>query len=193
MIKNVLNKSKSVKFFRWSRCVATLSYVVMIVVLNTLFMYMPLMSLFGQSFSSADMFVGSIYIVRDFAQREIKHYIFIAMLVGAIISYLFASKVIALASTAAFVAGEAIDWSIFTFSKKPVSQRLIWSSMISSPIDSIVFLSFAERLHGVEFVVMTVGKMAGVLLLWLVWKWVAIQKKRWVGYYDATEITRFKS
>ena len=74
------------------RYLATTSYIGMIVFLNALLVYLPGVSAFGQSFFPADMLVRSIYIVRDFAQREIKHYIFIAMLVGTVLSYLLADK-----------------------------------------------------------------------------------------------------
>lgn len=158
------------------RYIASFSYISMILLINVLFVYLPGVSAFGQSFSPADMMVGCIYIVRDFAQREIKHYIFIAMLVGAGLSYLLANQEIALASLAAFLVGETIDWAIFSFTKKPLSQRLIWSSALSSPIDSWVFLAVAHRLHLLEFTMMTLGKIIGILVLWLIWKKVAARK-----------------
>ncbi len=153
-----------------NKLTATLSYIGCIVLLNCLFVKLPGISAFGQAFSPADAVVGIIYIVRDFAQREIKHYIFLAMLIGSVISYSLADPVIALASVSAFVSGEVCDWGIFTFTQKPLSERLLLSSIISSPIDSIVFLSVAHRLHFLPFTVMTVGKIIGVMLLWLLWQ-----------------------
>ena len=153
------------------RFIATISYITMIVFLNTLFVTLPGICAYGQSFSAADVFVGGIYIARDFAQRELKHYVFFAMLIGAAISYLLASKTIALASVSAFVVGEGLDWLIYTFTKKPLSQRLVLSAIASSPIDSLVFLGVAGRLHWLEFSVMTLGKVVGVFVLWLLWKW----------------------
>jgi uncharacterized PurR-regulated membrane protein YhhQ (DUF165 family) len=159
------------------RYLATISYIGMIVLINVLFVNLPGVAAFGQSFSLADLIVGSIYIVRDFAQREIKHYIFIAMLVGAGISYLLADKTIAIASLAAFLVGETLDWAIFTYTRKPLSQRLIWSSVISSPVDSYVFLAVAHRLHSLEFAIMTLGKIIGILILWLIWQKMATKKR----------------
>jgi queuosine precursor transporter len=153
-----------------NKLTATLSYISCIVLLNCLFVKLPGVSAFGQAFSPADAVVGIIYIVRDFAQREIKHYIFLAMLIGSVISYLLADPVIALASVSAFISGEVCDWGIFTFTKKPLSKRLILSSIISSPIDSVIFLYVANRLHVLSFCIMTLGKITGVMLLWLLWR-----------------------
>lgn len=160
------------------RMIATISYIVMIVTLNSLFVYLPGVSAYGQSFSSADILVGSIYIVRDFAQREIKHYIFIAMLIGTGLSYILADSQIAIASVSAFIVGEVLDWVIYTFTKKPLSQRLILSSISSSPVDSLVFLAVASRLHWMEFTVMTLGKIVGIFALWAIWKIIAYRKSQ---------------
>lgn len=149
---------------------ATLSYIVFIVVLNYLYSYLPMISYYNQMFTPADMLVGAVYIFRDFAQREIKHKVILAMLVGAGLSYLMATKDVATASVCAFLVGETIDWLIFTFTKKPLSQRLIWSSMISAPIDSYVFLLVLNRVMFLEFSLMTLSKFLGVIVVWLAWK-----------------------
>ena len=81
---------------------STLLYIALIVLINTLFAYLPMWSLWGYPVSPMDFFVGVIYIFRDFAQREIKHYIIAAMLVGCAISYFCANKHIAIASVSAF-------------------------------------------------------------------------------------------
>ena len=96
---------------------ATISYIIAIVVLNMAVVYLPHVAAFGESFSPADVMVGLIYLVRDFAQREIRHYIFAAMIIGASLSYILATPDIALASASAFIVGECIDWSLFTFTK----------------------------------------------------------------------------
>jgi uncharacterized PurR-regulated membrane protein YhhQ (DUF165 family) len=149
---------------------ATISYIAAIVVLNMAVVYLPHVAAFGESFSPADVLVGLIYLVRDFAQREIRHYIFAAMIIGASLSYVLATPDIALASASAFIVGECIDWSLFTFTKKPLSQRLLLSAIVSSPFDSVVFLYVSGRFHWLPVVVMTLGKFIGVLVLWLVWK-----------------------
>lgn len=152
------------------RFVATGSYILAIVLLNMAVVYLPHVGAFGESFSPADVMVGLIYLVRDFAQREIRHYIFVAMLVGAALSYFLASHDIALASVSAFLVGELIDWALFTYTRKPLSRRLLLSAIVSSPFDSIVFLYVSGRLYWLPVLIMTGGKFIGVLILWLLWK-----------------------
>ena len=117
-----------------------------------------------------DPAAGIVYLVRDFAQRELGHRIFVAMVIGSLLSYFLATPAVALASVSAFIAGELIDWSIFTLSKKPLSQRLIWSACISAPIDSLIFISLLGYLSIASFTLMTAGKIIGVCIIWLIWK-----------------------
>ena len=152
------------------RFIATLCYIAAIVLLNMAVVYLPYVGAFGESFSPADVMVGVIYLLRDFAQREIRHYIFIAMLVGAVLSYLLASHAIAVASVSAFLVGETIDWLLFTYTKKSLSQRLMLSAVVSSPFDSMVFLYVSGRFYWLPVLIMTLGKCIGVLMLWLIWK-----------------------
>lgn len=149
---------------------ATISYIFFIVLINWLFTLAPFITVFGGSFSPIDIIVGSIYLVRDFAQREIKHYVMVAMLIAGVLSYLLADKAIAIASVSAFIVGESIDWAIYTFTKRPLSKRLLWSAMISSPFDSFVFLYVAGHINPVSLTMMVVGKLFGVFVLWLLWK-----------------------
>ncbi len=148
---------------------ATLSYIVTIVLINTLFLWMPVYSIAGSTITTADFAAGSIFIVRDFAQREIKHYVLLAMLIGGAITYFFVSHTLAIASISAFLTAEAIDWSIFSFTRKPLSDRLIWSSMISCPVDSFIFAHLAG-LHWLDILLMTITKFVGVLIIWSIWK-----------------------
>lgn len=149
---------------------ATISYVVTIVLVNAMYSFLPFLRILGNQVSMADSVVGSIYIVRDFSQREIGHYVIVAMLIGASLSYVFASEQVAYASLSAFLVGETIDWLIFTFTKKPLSERLLWSSIISAPIDTYVFLLMINNLNWLEFSLMSVGKFLGVLVIWLLWR-----------------------
>jgi len=124
----------------------------------------------GEPISSADFVVGLIYVMRDFAQRESKHWVILAMLMGCAISWLLAEQQAAIASVAAFAVGESLDWSIYTFTKRPLSQRIFLSSIISSPTDSAVNLYFLYQLNWVGFGLMTMTKFAGVIVLWAYWR-----------------------
>lgn len=149
---------------------ATLSYIFLIVVINSLFVYIPLVTILGQAMSPADITVGCIYIFRDFSQREIKSYVLLAMLIGGLLSYVLADQTVAIASLCAFFVGEFIDWSLFTWTKKPLSQRLLLSAICSCPIDSFIFLALIGRLNWLEFIVMTVFKFIGILMVWGYWR-----------------------
>ncbi len=149
---------------------ATLTYIILIVFVNMLFSYLPFVQILGQPVSPADITVGVIYVLRDFAQREIKHYVIVAMLIGALLSFLLADPVIAAASVTAFIIGETVDWLVYTFTKKPLSKRILWSACLSSPIDSYIFVYMIGRAHWLPWLIMFLSKMIGVLLLWGSWK-----------------------
>ena len=149
---------------------ATISYIVLIVLLNSLFTYLPYWHLFGELFSPADFFVGLIYVIRDFVQREIRHKVIIAMIIGCGISWVFAQQQAAIASVAAFAVGETLDWLIYTYTKKPLSQRILWSSAISAQADSVVNLYLLAQLNWVGLLLMVFVKMAGVFALWGYWR-----------------------
>lgn len=152
------------------RYTATISYILMIVFINVGFAYMPMFRILGQQTSLMDPIAGIVYLVRDFSQRELSHKVFIAMAIGALLSYFLATPTIAIASVSAFVAGEFIDWSIFTFTKKPLKQRLIWSSCLSAPIDSFIFIYILGYLNFLSFIIMCLGKIIGVTIIWYLWK-----------------------
>ena len=156
---------KKIAFKYW----ATLSYIVMVTFINIGFSLLPVYSVFKQEVSLMDVVAGVIYLVRDFAQQELGHFIFIAMITGGILSYYLASPQIAIASVSAFAVGELIDWLIFTYTKKPLKDRLLLSACISTPFDTLVFLFGISRLNILAFSVMSVGKFLGVLGIWWMW------------------------
>jgi len=90
---------------------------------------------------------GLILVFRDFAQREIGHWIFVPLLIGLALSYIMAPPAIALASSAAFAISELIDWAVFSYTKKPLSKRVMLSSLAGAPIDTVAFW------YGASFVV----------------------------------------
>ena len=148
---------------------STASYIMIIIFLNLAFSYFPKYTLYGMSFSLANVTAGAVYLVRDFAQREIKNFILIAMVIATFISYLLAEPNIALASLLAFAIGELLDFLIFTFNKVSLSKRLLHSSIVSSPIDTGIFLYLIGQLNTTSFIVMTLSKFIGIGLLWLLW------------------------
>ncbi len=123
---------------------------------------------------------GLVLVVRDFAQREIKHWIFGAMLIGLTLSTLTAWPVIVVASGVAFLVSETADWAVYTFTKRPLSQRIMISSSISAPLDQILFIGLASLVvPGIfawgSIVTGIVSKLAGA---WVVSRIVARQERR---------------
>jgi queuosine precursor transporter len=123
----------------------TLFYILLIPLVNWSFTWAPLFELpDGGKWSPFSIVVGLVLVFRDFAQREIGHYIFVPLLIGVGFSYLMAPPEIATASGIAFLISEAVDWTIYTFTKKPLSSRVMISSLAAAPLDSIIYLTGAN-------------------------------------------------
>jgi uncharacterized PurR-regulated membrane protein YhhQ (DUF165 family) len=148
----------------------TVSYLILIFFVNLLFPYFPISHLLGPPFSAGDLTVGVIYVARDFAQREVGRHVLFVMVSGCLMSYLFAEKAVVIASTCAFLAGETIEWAIYTFSGKPFSQRVLTSSLLGIPVDTIIFLYLINQLNSTGVLVMILAKSVGVMTVWLLWR-----------------------
>ena len=145
----------------------TLLYIALIVLVNWGFTVVPLIKLAdGTLWPPLSLVVGFIFVVRDFAQREIGHRVLLAMLVGAVLSYIMANPFVAVASAAAFAVSELADWLVYSVTKRPLSQRILLSSLLGTPIDSAVFLGGIGLLSPAGVAVMTASKMAGALVVW---------------------------
>ena len=117
------------------------TYIALIVGVNFAFTVTPLIPLpNGEMWAPLSLIVGFIFVVRDFAQRRVGHHVLWGMLVGCVVSWFMASPQLALASAAAFAMGELGDWALFTFTNRPFSQRILISSLVGAPLDSVVFL-----------------------------------------------------
>ncbi|MEN9916464.1 MAG: hypothetical protein RLY40_396 [Pseudomonadota bacterium] len=148
----------------------SLTYIVLIVLLNTLFAYIPLMQIFSTEISPMDWTVGVIYVLRDFAQRELEHKVIFAMFIGSLVSYVLAGKDLAIASMSAFLISEFVDWSVYTFTKRPLAQRILWSASLSAPIDSCVFLWIIHQLNWLGVLILSLAKIIGVFFVWYGWR-----------------------
>ena len=149
---------------------ATIAYIFSIVLINVIFAYSPSLHLLGQAVSPADALVGGVYVLRDFSQRELGHRVLWAMAAAIVLSYWVSSPVIAWASVSGLLVGEISDWAVFTLTKRPLSERLLLSSLLSAPLDSIVFLAVANQLTFMQSLMMTLGKFVGVFAIWFIWR-----------------------
>lgn len=144
----------------------TAFYIILIVLVNWGFTVVPLIPILGEMFPPMSLAVGLIFVLRDFAQREIGHKVIGAMLIGGLLSYFMADPFVAIASVTAFLISESADWGIYTWTKKPFAQRILISSIVSTPIDSAVFLAMIGHFSILAVVLMTISKMIGALIVW---------------------------
>lgn len=144
-------------------------YVVTVVVANYAFSIVPLLTLpTGDKWSPVALVVGFTFVIRDYTQREIGHWVIAAMLVGGIISGIMVDKSIAAASVCAFMVGELVDWIVYTYTKRPFSQRILLSSAIGTPIDSIVFMAMVGLFSFPSVFMMTTSKMIGAFAIFII-------------------------
>lgn len=123
----------------------TFLYLALIPFVNWSFTHVPTVAMpDGGSWAPFAIVTGLVLVVRDFAQREIGHYIFIPLLIGLLISYEMAGPEIAIYSGLAFLVSELVDWAVYSFTKKPLSARIMLSSFIAAPLDSAVFWAGAS-------------------------------------------------
>lgn len=143
-----------------------LLYIFSVVLVNYAFDVVPLLPLpGGDMWSPVALVVGFIFVIRDYAQREVGHMVLPAMLAGGLISWLMATPAIAYASVCAFLAGELLDWAVYTFTRRPFSQRILLSSAIGTPVDSAIFLSMVGLFSLSSVLMMTASKMFGAFIV----------------------------
>lgn len=146
----------------------TTAYIGAVVAINWLFVVVPMVPVLGTMFPPVMLVVGFVFVFRDFAQREIGHWVVIAMLVAGGISYFMSAPVVALASVTAFLISEAIDWAVYTFTRKPLSQRILVSSAVAVPVDTFVFLQMVGFFDWTAVALVSAAKMLGALVFWFV-------------------------
>jgi len=153
------------------RYLNTVLYIAAIVAVNWAFtrieaIPLPVGGALGGVWQPVALVVGFVFVLRDFAQREIGHWVLAAMAVGVVLSYFMADPFVAMASATAFLLSELADWAVYSFTGKPLSQRVLWSSVIGTPIDSAVFLGMIGFLSPGTFLAMTLSKLVGAVIVW---------------------------
>jgi hypothetical protein len=134
----------------------------------------------GGQFQPLAIITGLVLVVRDFAQRELKHWVWGAMIVGLLLSTLTSWIQVVVASGLAFLISETVDWAVYTFSNRPLSQRIMVSSLASAPLDQIVFIGLASLVVPGIFAWGTIvtGIISKLLGAWVVSRIVAAQERR---------------
>lgn len=126
----------------------TALYVALMPLINWSFAAVPTYAipdaLGGGRFQPLAIVTGLVLVARDFAQREIGHRVLLAMMVGLALSSLTSWITVVVASGAAFLISETVDWLVYTLSRRPLSQRIMISSGLSAPLDQVVFIWLAS-------------------------------------------------
>ena len=144
----------------------TIGYILSVVLINVGFVYVPLIPFYDTMYPPMSIIVGIIFILRDYAQREIGHKVIGAMVVGAILSYVMANPFIAVASFVAFMISELTYWGVYTFTGKPLHERILISSLASTPVDSAVFLLMIGQFSMLACITMFASKMLAALAIY---------------------------
>ncbi|MBL8531518.1 MAG: VUT family protein [Hyphomonadaceae bacterium] len=134
----------------------------------------------GGQFQPLAIVTGLVLVVRDFAQREMKHWVWAAMITGLLLSTLTSWITIVVASGLAFLISETVDWAVYTFSKRPLSQRIMLSSVASAPLDQLVFIGLASMVVPGIFAWGTIitGIASKLLGAWVVSRVIAAQERK---------------
>lgn len=142
---------------RIKNCKFSLIYFLLVPFVNWMFSWAPLLPLpDGGTWTPFTIITGLVLVFRDFSQREIGHKVLFLLFGGVVISYYMAAPEIAIFSGIAFLVSESFDWLIYTFTNKPLSKRILLSSLFAAPIDTMIFL------YGADMVV------PGIFTLWSV-------------------------
>jgi uncharacterized PurR-regulated membrane protein YhhQ (DUF165 family) len=137
----------------------TALYVASIVLVN--WMFTPMGDLY-----LANVVVGFVFVLRDYAEREIGHSVLLATAVGGVLTWFMVDPAIAIASITAFILSEMADWGVFSFLRRPLSQRILISSLIAVPLDTLAFQYLAGYLTPAAFATEIASKALGVLMVW---------------------------
>ena len=128
------------------------AYILSIIFGNLLVVWLGLVHFAGLVFPAGAVAIGLTFSLRDFVQRGFGHKVWWFMLTATIITCLMSFVMadmpippwkVAMASTVAFVVSEFLDWLVYTITKKDIVFRIAISNLISTPVDSVLFVGLA--------------------------------------------------
>ncbi len=90
--------------------------------------------------------VGGWFILRDYAQRELGHYVLLLMSAAVLFAFLTTAPGYALASIISIFASEVIDYLIYTLLPGSFPRKVIISSIAGSFVDTFTFFYLADIL-----------------------------------------------
>jgi uncharacterized PurR-regulated membrane protein YhhQ (DUF165 family) len=143
----------------------TAAYVASVLLVNAMFILLPPFSVAGVTLTWGSLVVGVTFILRDYAQREIGHRVLWATLAGTAITALMSPQ-LAFASGAAFLLSELLDWAVFSRWPGSFRARVVASSLVGAPADSVVFTLLAGFFSWGTVAVMVASKLAALAFIW---------------------------
>ena len=143
-------------------------YVASIVAVNWMFTSIAPWSTPLGDLYLANVVVGFIFVLRDYAQRQVGHYILFATAAAGVLTWFMVDPAIAAASITAFILSETADWGVYSFLRRPLSQRILISSLFAVPLDTLAFQYLAGYLTPAAFATEIASKGVGVLIVWYI-------------------------
>ncbi len=120
-----------------------LLYLLSILLGNAFVIWFGIVTVAGLSFPAGVVWIGLTFSFRDFVQRYWGDWAIWAWMIAASLITLVFNFEIAFASMAAFFVSESLDWLLFRVLKRSFASRVVWSNLVSCPVDSLVFVLLA--------------------------------------------------
>ena len=143
-----------------------IAYLLSILAANVVVNAFGIVTILGITFPAGAPLIGATFTARDYVQRRYgKVRCWWWMLAASAITVLF-NPSLALASCAAFLVAEGLDWAVYTFAPGSFTRRVLLSNLIGLPLDSVVFVALAFGWVWPAIIGQTVVKLVcGVLVL----------------------------
>jgi uncharacterized PurR-regulated membrane protein YhhQ (DUF165 family) len=122
------------------------AYILSIVVANWMTATLGLVPIgFGLMVTAGTFAAGAALLLRDGVQQSAGRWWALAAIgIGAVVSVVTSTPAIAVASGIAFAVSELVDMGVFTpLRKRSLALAVLASSVVSAPVDTVLFLSIA--------------------------------------------------
>jgi uncharacterized PurR-regulated membrane protein YhhQ (DUF165 family) len=138
-------------FSFWQATVTSTLYVSVALLVNFTISLWPPREVLGINMPPGLLLVGIVFVMRDYAHRDIGHWVIALTFIAAILTYYSIDPLVALASGTAFIVSESIDWLIFYRTDRLLKDRILISSAIAVPFDGVIFLGMMGWMNWQHF------------------------------------------
>lgn len=141
-----------------------IAYLASILAVNAAFIAIPPIVYGGVVWTVGSILCGATFILRDYANRAVGHRVLLATLAGTALTAVM-SPALALASGAAFLASEFLDYLVYNLWPGSFRSRVIASSIAGTPLDSALFMFLAGFFSWTGVAVMTASKLIALAFI----------------------------